>query len=116
MAASTQYIVTGTSMTIGPQSQTWNYVELGTGFDSFPVYARKKTVTLDFGDCSVAQYAEWANKCGGSQTSIDMLSPSGIVFTQYNNVVLTLTKRPAIQNVNAIGGFTVEVSEVVSNT
>ena len=115
MANSTGFVISGTSMTVPPVSQTWEYIVLGDNFDGTKAYSRKKAVTLEFSDCTVAQFAQWSAKCGGSVVTADLLSPSGLVFTQYSNVVLDLVSRPKIQGVAATGSWSIRISEIISN-
>ena len=109
------YIISGTSMTVPPVSQTWEFISLGDNFDGTKAYSRKKNVILDFADCTVAQFAQWSAKTGGSASTADFLSASGTAFVQYNNVVLDLVSRPKIQGVAAVGSWSIRISEIISN-
>ena len=111
---STTFVISGTSMSLRPISQAWEYPVLGDNFDGTKAYSRKKNVLLEFSDCKVSDFKEWEDKAtGGSVTTVDILGPDSLTFTQYGPVVMNLESRPKVQSVVVTGTWTIRISEII---
>ena len=108
------YAINGSSASYSPQSQQWE--DIITGFDHAdrPIFAAAKHINLEFDQCSIALYGQWAGLHGTSMTSIEVLNMDGTSYTAYtgSNIYLALEERPSFQAGN-VTGFRIKIHNVV---
>ena len=95
-------------------TQNWRDIPMGVDMTRRPFFAAAKHVELEFDQCALPLYRQWAALHGTSLTRCNLLNMDGSSYTDYtgSNITLELTQRPQFQAGHA-GGFTITIYNIV---
>ena len=106
------YLIQGSAASIAPFRQQWNDIILGRDHNNAPLYSAYKEVVLQFDQCTVAQYQQWAGVVtSASVTTITMLNVDNASFTAYSSAFLEFDKRPELQ-AGVTGSWSLKVTGI----
>lgn len=87
---------------------------MGVDMTRRPFFAAAKHVELQFDQCAMPLYRQWAALHGASLTRISLLNMDGSSYTDYtgSNITLGLTERPNFQ-AGHVTGFGITIYNIV---
>lgn len=90
----TDFAINGTVAAIGPFSQRWRKIQIGTDHNLEPVYQATEEIDLSFQSCSITMSREWLEAASSGSQNITVLDRSKIEYTDLSAVYLVVNQYP----------------------